>query len=109
MAIANYKNEDGSWYERTDDRDLPKYLIENILQPLNYSYYIMYEREGLNPVPTSAPYYNAPINKENVINEWNKGYGLVFWSGHGSSWGAYRKYWAYDNNSNGVPDYNEMK
>ncbi|WP_292461052.1 C25 family cysteine peptidase [Methanothermococcus sp.] len=69
----------------------------------------MYERSGLNPVPTNASYYNAPINKTNVINEWNKGYGMVFWWGHGSPWGAYRKYWYNDTNGDGTPEWNEMK
>ncbi len=109
MAISNYDNEDGYTIDRADGRDLPKYLIEKILKPLNYSYYVMYEGDGLDPVPTTAPYYNSPINMTNVVNEWNKGSGLVLWWGHGSPEGAYRKYWKSDNNGDGIPDSDEME
>ncbi|WP_048055585.1 NosD domain-containing protein [Methanotorris igneus] len=105
MAISNYENEDG--YNRTDGRDLPKYLIENSLNQNGFSHYVMYERSGINPVPTTAPYYNAPINKSNVINEWNNGCGIVFWWGHGYHKIVYREIWVEDD-GDGVPESNEM-
>ena len=108
VAIANYENESGYQIERTDGRDLPKYVVEDILKPNGFSWFVMYEREGLSPVPETAPYYNAPLNKENVINEWNKGYGIVFWWGHGSEYKAYRKYWSFDDGDN-IPESDEME
>jgi len=110
MAISNYENEDNTGLPRTDGRDLPKYVIENYLQLNGFSYYVFYEKEGLDPVPDTAPYDNPShigISEENVINEWNKGYGCVFWWGHGNSSGVFRKYWSTDD-GDGVPESSEM-
>jgi len=106
VAISNYANEDNSGYPRTDGLDLPKYVIENIL-PSGWSHYVLYERAGLDPVPETAPYYSAPLTRDNVVNEWRNGYGVVFWFGHGGSQGAYRKYWSFDD-GDGVPEFGEM-
>ncbi|PIP18983.1 MAG: hypothetical protein COX41_05335, partial [Candidatus Omnitrophica bacterium CG23_combo_of_CG06-09_8_20_14_all_41_10] len=109
MAICNYENEEGSGCDRGDGRDLPKYVVEDIAIPNGYGYHVMYERCGLDPVPTTAPYYDEPINKSNVINAWNTDdYGFVFWHGHGSYAGTSRKYWDHDD-GDGVPESDEMK
>jgi len=108
MAISNYENENGDTHaKRTDGRELPKYVVENILKPNGFSWFVMYETEGLNPVSTNAPYFNASINRTNVINEWNKGYGIVFWWGHGSYDAVWRKYWVKDDGDN-VPEDDEF-
>ncbi|MBO3799413.1 MAG: hypothetical protein JTT13_11170 [Candidatus Brockarchaeota archaeon] len=106
VAISNYANEDNQGWQRTDGLDLPKNVVENIL-PAGWSYYVLYERSGRDPVPETAPYFSAPLTKDNVINEWKKGYGVVFWFGHGSTRGAYRKYWSFDD-GDGVPESGEM-
>ncbi len=106
IAISNYENEDGQGCDRTDGLDLPKYVIENIL-PVGWEHYVLYEREGLNPVPETAPYYTAPLTRDNVINEWKKGYGVVFWWAHGDSSSASRKYWDTDD-GDGIPESDEM-
>jgi len=106
MAISNYANEDNSGWQRTDGRELPKYVVENILPP-DWSHYVLYEREGLDPVPATAPYYSAPLTRNNVVNEWKNGYGVVFWWGHGNYLGAYRKYWSFDDGDN-IPESGEM-
>ena len=109
MAICFYEKEYNEYTERNDGRDIPKYVIEDTCIPNGWGHHVMYERSGLDPVPTSAPYYDEPINKTNVINAWNSGdYGIVFWSGHGSYDGALRKYWASDDNSDGLPSPDEM-
>ncbi|MEM2930172.1 MAG: C25 family cysteine peptidase [Thermoproteota archaeon] len=106
VAISNYANEDDQGWQRTDGLDLPKNVVENIL-PAGWLHYVLYERAGLDPVPESAPYYSAPLTRDNVVNEWKKGYGVVFWFGHGSPQGAYRKYWSYDD-GDGIPESSEM-
>jgi len=106
VAVSNYANEDNSGWPRTDGLDLPKYVVENIL-PSGWLHYVLYERAGRDPVPETAPYYSAPLTRDNVANEWKKGYGVVFWFGHGSSEGAYRKYWSFDD-GDGVPESGEM-
>jgi len=106
MAISNYANEDNSSWPRTDGLDLPKYVIENIL-PSGWSHYVLYERAGRDPVPETAPYYSAPLTRDNVVNEWKNGYGVVFWWAHGSIYGAWRKYWNSTDGDN-IPEGNEM-
>ena len=106
VAITNYRNEDNSKCERTDGLDLPKYVIENIL-PSPWNHFVLYERAGLDPVPVYAPYYNKSLTKYNVINEWSKGYGAVFWRAHGNKEGAYRKVWVNDD-GDGIPESDEM-
>ena len=107
MAISNYANENWSGYSRTDGLDLPQYVITNIADPNGYTNYVMYERSGIDPVPETAYGYNAPITNANIISEWAKDYGIVFWWGHGSETGAYRKYWNSDD-EDGVPEAGEM-
>lgn len=111
MAMSNYENEDESGVARTDGRELPKYVIEDYLQRNGFSYYVLYEKEGLSPVPDNAPYDNPShlgISKKNVIDEWKNGYGCVFWWAHGSGRGAYRKIWSSDTDNDNIPDSGEI-
>lgn len=106
MAISNYANEDGGGDVRSDGLDLPKYAVEDFLQPRGFSHFVMYEKQGLLPVPGTAPYDNdahTGVTETNMLNEWNNGYGVVLWWGHGSNTGVYRKYWSVDSLGNGVP------
>ena len=106
VAITNYRNEDNSKCKRTNGLYLPTYVIENIL-PSPWNHFVLYERAGLDPVPVYAPYYNKSLTKYNVINEWSKGYGAVFWRAHGNRDGAYRKVWVNDD-GDGIPESDEM-
>ena len=106
VAITNYRNEDNSKCKRTDGLYLPTYVIANIL-PSPWNHFVLYERAGLDPVPVYAPYYNKSLTKYNVINEWSKGYGAVFWRAHGNKEGAYRKVWVNDD-GDGIPESDEM-
>ena len=106
VAITNYRNEDNSRCKRTNGLYLPTYVIENIL-PSPWNHFVLYERAGLDPVPVYAPYYNKSLTKYNVINEWSKGYGAVFWRAHGNKEGAYRKVWVNDD-GDGIPESDEM-
>jgi len=107
MAISNYANENGMGYSRTDGLDLPQYVITNIADPNGYTSYVMYEREGINPVPTTAYGYNAPTSNTNLLSEWAKDYGIVFWWGHGNYPFVTRKVWISDD-GDGVPETSEM-
>lgn len=109
MAISNYDDEDDiTDYDRADGRDLPEYMWNNFLESLNMNDTVLYERDGLDPVPESAFHYDLPLTRENVINEINDGYGAILWWGHGSDTGVYRKYWSSDNDGDGIPDKDEM-
>lgn len=107
MAISNYANEDWSGYDRTDGLDCPEEVYNNIANPKGMDDTVMYERSGLSPVPISAFHYDMPLNQTNMISQMNAGHGAIFWWGHGSSTGVYRKYWAVDD-GNGVPESSEM-
>ncbi|MEM2088598.1 MAG: C25 family cysteine peptidase [Thermoproteota archaeon] len=106
MAISNFKNEDNSGWPATNGTDLPKYVIENLL-PTGWSHYVLYEGAGLAPMPPDTPYYSVPLTRDNVVNEWKNGYGVVSWWGHGSTFGAYRIYWSYDD-GDGIPESSEI-
>jgi hypothetical protein len=107
MAISNYANEDGSGYDRTDGLNCPEDFYNNVLNPASMDDTVMYERSGINPVPTSAFHYDMALTKANFISEFNKGQGAVFWWGHGSSTAVYRKYWTSDDGDN-IPEGFEM-
>ena len=113
MAISNYENEDNHGWNRTDGRELPKYLIEKVLiptssrTPVPFRWCVFYEREGLRPVPENASYFNTSLSSQHVISEWQKGYGIVFCWGHGNPTGVYRKIWVSDD-GDGVPESGEM-
>ncbi|MFX1534044.1 MAG: C25 family cysteine peptidase [Promethearchaeota archaeon] len=108
MAISNYANEDYGGYSRTDGLDCPENTWNNILSSIGgITDTVMYERSGLSAVPISAFHYDMPLNSTNVINEMNNGHGAVFWWGHGSNTGVYRKYWSWDDGDS-VPEAGEM-
>jgi len=65
-------------------------LKNNILQPAGFKCTVMYEKEGLVICPRPCDY---PLNEQNVISEWSKGYGLVEWFSHGSEKAAWRVVW----------------
>ena len=112
VAILNYENENGEGHHRTDGLQMPKHVIEDILIPAGFNYYyVLYERGKYDedPVPKTAPYFSAALNRGNVIDEWKNGYGLVFWVGHGSNESVFRHYWPSDRNHNGIPESNEIR
>jgi len=49
----------------------------------------------------------VPLTRDNLVKEWNKGYGLVTWFGHGSADGAFRTVWTKDDGDL-VPSYQEV-
>ncbi|MHA1400943.1 MAG: C25 family cysteine peptidase [Candidatus Heimdallarchaeaceae archaeon] len=108
IAISNYENEDDEGYSRTDGLDLPEEVWMNILSPIGMEDTVLYERSGLDPVPTSAFHYDMPLTDDNVIDAINDGYGAIFWWGHGNDEGVYRKYWGSDSIDNDYPDSSEM-
>ena len=48
-----------------------------------------------------------PLTEANMVAEMNTGHGALFWWGHGSSTGVYRKYWASDDGDD-IPESFEM-
>jgi len=49
-----------------------------------YSLTTLYETEVPDYYPHKSPYTpDYPLTKENLLSEWKKGYGIVYWLGHG--------------------------
>lgn len=100
-AIANYENEDGN--PPTDGAELGEQLRE-WLEPHGISCFRLYEKEGLAP---SLHEPDAPLTRQGLVDEWQGGYGLVVWFGHGTATAACRKVWSEDD-GDWVPEEGEM-
>ncbi|MCD6503482.1 MAG: right-handed parallel beta-helix repeat-containing protein [Euryarchaeota archaeon] len=106
LDVLNYKHEDYKMWERTDGKNFASQLWTKKVHNL-FDITGMYERGGLVPISNSTPFYKVELNLENFIEEWNKGYGLVFWSAHGDKYSAYRKLWVRDD-GDGVAESDEI-
>jgi len=106
-TILSYHNEGGMASDRTDTAILMNQIENNILKPSNYETTTMYEKEGMAPSEYDC---DIPLTRENALNEWKKGYGLVSWSAHGSGTRITRRVWANDDgNLTKLPDYEEIE
>ncbi|NOZ60443.1 MAG: T9SS type A sorting domain-containing protein [Calditrichaeota bacterium] len=99
-AMSNYANEDGKGWSKTDGAALME-IHKTLLENAGGNATTMYERAGIDS--SSFP-SDQGLTHNHAINEWSSGhYGIVNWWAHGSSGGAYRKYWASDDGDN-VPE-----
>ncbi|MCX7945083.1 MAG: C25 family cysteine peptidase [Deltaproteobacteria bacterium] len=66
----------------------------------------LYEKRGPEP-----SVYNPDLefSKQNVINEWRKGYGLISWWAHGNSTSAAGKVWKSDSNNDKIAQLSEKE
>ena len=105
-SLINLENEVGLGQPKTDGAYLMEKLWDNIFSINSYSKTTMYEKDGLSPSDFSCDF---PLERENVLNNWFNGYGIVVWGSHGSSEDALRRIWTHDSNLNNVPDLNEIE
>ena len=92
-AMSNYENEDGKGWAKTDGAALME-LHKTMLENIGGTVTTMYERAGID---SSSFTSDRGLTHNNIIDEWtSKRFGLANWWAHGSSSGAYRKYWASD-------------
>jgi hypothetical protein len=108
-SIYFYKDEpseSGMPTPRWDGATVGEWFIRAQAKPRGMLWTTMYEREGLAPSNFESDF---AVNDRSLVNEWHRGYGLVFWAGHGSEVGVYRTVWVSDN-GNGIPgdDYSEL-
>ncbi len=90
-----------------DGAETSQWTIKNILlKNKDFSYTRMYEDEGI--VKTKYD-FDIALTKENLENEWEKGYGIVWWFGHGFKKKVVRTIWKNDQNHNNIPDEDEIE
>jgi len=90
------EHDDGACIAATVFRDLP--------EPFQAGATRLFEREG----ELQSPYPNdGPLDRDEVIDRWSEGRGLVMWCGHGASTGVYRTVWTADHDGDGLADADE--
>ena len=106
-AIAFYKGMTTPWgtWPRIDGATLMEECCKDIFKPNGCTVTKMYEMEGIKPSNYSCDY---PLNRDNVLAEWTKGYGMVNMLGHGNERVVCRLVWESDNGDN-IPERNELK
>lgn len=105
-SIYFFENQYGdTGYRRWDGATVGEWFIRDQLAPRGLEWTTLYEREGISPSNFAS---HLPLDTPGVVDQWNRGYGLVFWTGHGSNTGVYRLIWNEDPNGNEMPDYQEL-
>jgi hypothetical protein len=101
-SIYWFKNQGhDSTARRWDSATIGEWLIREELGPRGMEWTTLYEREGLE---ASQFFSHFPIDTGHVVDQWVRGYGLVYWGGHGSTTGVYRTIWIEDLDGDGIPD-----
>lgn len=104
-TIAYYANQDGAAYlPKMDGGYVVEYLKENVLGD-DFSQKTLVEKSGADP---SEFIDEDPINYNAVLENWNYGYGAVYWMGHGMPTYSVRTIWSGDSNGNGYADSREL-
>ncbi|HOW52372.1 MAG TPA: C25 family cysteine peptidase [bacterium] len=85
-------------HENKETAETAEWFIHNILPDHpGVTYTRLYEAEGHYPTQFD---YEIPLTQENLVSEWEKGYGMVLWGGHGMPTGVVRTVWREDTNGN---------
>jgi hypothetical protein len=101
-AMLFYK---GTSYYRMDGADMAEAIFDQVIKGRGLTRFRLYEEDGLDPSKIKG---EAPLTRENVIDEWKRGYGLVTWFGHGSPSGVFRTVWESDKNGDGEASNQEL-
>jgi hypothetical protein len=106
-SIYFFLNQYGDYTPRWDGATVGEWFISEQLEPRGMDWTTLYEKEGLDHSQFECHF---PVDDYNTVDQWVRGYGFVFWTGHGSSEGVYRTVWYSDDGEppNGIPDYQEM-
>jgi Peptidase family C25/Propeptide_C25 len=104
-SIYFYEYQEGSNGMRWDGASTGEWFIRDEFIPRGLDWTTLYEDEGVAPSIFNS---HMPINTFNVLDQWTRGYGLVFWTGHGSSTGVYRTIWTEDTNEDEIANYGEI-
>jgi hypothetical protein len=102
-AMIFYK---GTSYYRMDGADMAEAIFDQVIKERGLTRFRLYEEDGVDPSKIKG---EAPLTRENVIDEWKRGYGLVTWFGHGSPSGVFRSVWESDDNGDGEASNQELR
>ncbi len=92
--------------ENKETAETAEWFIHNVLPGRDgITYTRLYEAEGYYPTRFD---YELPLTNENLISEWKKGYGMVFWGGHGMPTSVVRTVWTEDTNGNELGENDEV-
>ena len=92
--------------ENVDTAVTSEWFIRNHLPPeRGVGYTRLYERDG--HVQSQFPSEGA-LTEESFIAEWKKGYGMIWWGGHGAPTSVARTVWTDDPNANDAADDAEL-
>ena len=105
-AMLFFRDEYGDPVPRLDGSDIAEPIYELAIEPAGFTQTTLYEEYGIDPAKVKG---DSPLTQENLVSEWQRGYGLVTMVGHGSNDAIWRHVWISDENNNGVADYNEVE
>ncbi len=104
-GIANYANQSGNDWPKTDLATLAEYLISDVLNPASYSYVRYYQDYGLDP---TTYYHERSLTEQEVYNALLSGAGLILSSGHGNATVQGTIVWTSDDGDK-IPEDNELE
>lgn len=94
-----------TWPYSLDGAESAHWIHHNYFSGDEITVTTMYEEEGHE---TSKFDSSIPLTKDNFINEWEKGYGMVMWFGHGLAKMVARTVWDDDANGDDAAQSSEM-
>jgi hypothetical protein len=88
-----------------DGADEAEWFIWHYLKDrAGFSYTTLFEQEGIVKSHKS----DLPLSEENIVSEWRRGYGMVFWFAHGLWDRTARMIWSNDGNGDGLAQESEV-
>lgn len=92
--------------ENRDTADTSEWMIENVFKKHDdVTYTRLYEEDGHM---VSQYDHELPLSGENILAEWEKGYGMVYWGGHGQFNSVVKTVWREDSNDNNKAENEEV-
>ncbi|MBN2498153.1 MAG: hypothetical protein JXR96_26420 [Deltaproteobacteria bacterium] len=103
-AVLFYLNQDYPGTPRMEGADVAEYMKPEFLEA-GFEVTTMYEAKGIRPTEVAC---DRALSEDELIAEWNRGHGLVYWFGHGSEDAAYRTIWLADTDMDWRPGWWEL-
>ncbi len=94
-----------TWPYSLDGAEGANWIHRNYFSGDDITVTTMYEKEGH---VTSEFESTIPLTRENFVQEWEKGYGMVMWFGHGLARMVARTVWVEDTNGDNAAQGSEM-